>query len=152
MPSIIQRRSRADMIAGTKTKLIATARRAFATQGYAAVSMDDLCAEVGLTRGALYHHFGGKDGLLEAVVRQMNDEVNERLAALYAQDPHVWPGFRACNRRYPEMALDPEFQRIVLREAPAVPGERLREIDAEGAIGRMRENIAELCLGRLRRA
>ncbi len=42
------------------------------------------------------------------------------------------------------MALDPEFQRIVLRDAPAALGERLREIDAEGAIGPMRESIAEL--------
>ncbi len=139
-----ERRSRADMIAETRAKLIAAARRAFASQGYAAVSMDDLCAEAGLTRGALYHHFGSKEGLLEAVVRQMNDEVNEGLEQLYAQETDVWSGFRACNRRYLEMALEPEFQRIVLRDAPAVLGERLREIDAEGAVGPMRDNIAEL--------
>jgi len=61
------RRPRSEMIAETRAKLIDAARRAFGTFGYADASMDDLTAQVGLTRGALYHHFGGKPGLLAAV-------------------------------------------------------------------------------------
>ena len=52
-------RARAEMIEDTRARLIASARRAFATQGYANTSMDDFTARAGLTRGALYHHFGG---------------------------------------------------------------------------------------------
>ena len=51
------------MIEDTRARLIASARRAFATQGYANTSMDDFTARAGLTRGALYHHFGDKKGL-----------------------------------------------------------------------------------------
>ena len=48
-------RARAEMIEDTRARLIASARRAFATQGYANTSMDDFTARAGLTRGALYH-------------------------------------------------------------------------------------------------
>lgn len=53
---------RSEMIAETRAKLIAAARRAFGTVGFAESSMDDFTAEAGLTRGALYHHFGDKRG------------------------------------------------------------------------------------------
>ena len=53
-------RARAEMIEDTRARLIASARQAFATQGYANTSMDDFTARAGLTRGALYHHFGDK--------------------------------------------------------------------------------------------
>ena len=56
------------MIAETRAKLVAAARQAFGSIGYAAASMDDFTAEAGLTRGALYHHFGDKKGLLQAVI------------------------------------------------------------------------------------
>jgi hypothetical protein len=39
------------MIAETRGKLIAAARKAFGTIGYAEASMDDFTAEAGLTRG-----------------------------------------------------------------------------------------------------
>ncbi|MBF3234928.1 helix-turn-helix transcriptional regulator, partial [Pseudomonas aeruginosa] len=51
-----------------RAKLIAAARKAFARDGYAEASMDELTASVGLTRGALYHNFADKRGLLSAVV------------------------------------------------------------------------------------
>ncbi|BCQ35118.1 TetR/AcrR family transcriptional regulator [Erwinia rhapontici] len=115
------RRTRAEM-EETRATLLATARRVFCEYGYADTSMDDLTAQAGLTRGALYHHFGDKKGLLVAVVEQIDDEMDQRLQAIstHANDP--WEGF--CNRcrAYLEMALEPEFQRIVLRDAKAVLG------------------------------
>ncbi|MEJ5177178.1 MULTISPECIES: TetR/AcrR family transcriptional regulator [Erwinia] len=115
------RRTRAEM-EETRATLLATARRVFCEYGYADTSMDDLTAQAGLTRGALYHHFGDKKGLLVAVVEQIDDEMDQRLHAIstHANDP--WEGF--CNRcrAYLEMALEPEFQRIVLRDAKAVLG------------------------------
>jgi len=115
------RRTRAEM-EETRATLLATARKVFCEDGYADTSMDDLTAQAGLTRGALYHHFGDKKGLLVAVVEQIDDEMDQRLQAIstHANDP--WEGF--CNRcrAYLEMALEPEFQRIVLRDAKAVLG------------------------------
>ncbi len=99
------RKPRAEMIEETRAKLIDAARRAFADNGYAGASMDDLTASAGLTRGALYHHFGDKKGLLAAVVQQIDDEMNLRLGAILAAGEDLWSGFRAYNRAYLEMWL-----------------------------------------------
>ncbi|MFP5424595.1 MAG: TetR/AcrR family transcriptional regulator [Gammaproteobacteria bacterium] len=115
------RRTRAQM-EQTRALLIETARRVFSEQGYSEVSLDDLTAQAGLTRGALYHHFGDKKGLFQAVVGHIDAEMDARLQALsdHAQDP--WAGFSSRCRAYLEMAREPEIQRIVLRDARAVLG------------------------------
>ncbi|PDT66754.1 TetR family transcriptional regulator [Bradyrhizobium ottawaense] len=110
-------------MAENRAKLIRAARKAFATQGYAEASMDELTASVGLTRGALYHNFEDKKGLLWAVVAQIDGEMAERLRAIREQAPTLWQGLLAEGSAYIEMALDPEIQRIMLLDGPAVLGD-----------------------------
>lgn len=69
------------MIEETRAKLLDAARQAFGSVGYAQTSMDELTASVGLTRGALYHHFGDKKGLLQAVVQQIDAELDAQPSA-----------------------------------------------------------------------
>ncbi len=106
-----------------RAKLIAAARRAFAEQGYSAASMDELTAEVGLTRGALYHNFGDKRGLLAAVVAQIDTEMALKAQEAGARTANDWEGLLAEGETYIRMALDPEVQRIVLLDGPAVLGD-----------------------------
>ncbi|MDR2307766.1 MAG: TetR/AcrR family transcriptional regulator [Paucimonas sp.] len=115
------RRTRAEM-EETRATLLSTARQVFSEHGYAGTSMDDLTARAGLTRGALYHHFGDKQGLLAAVVEQIDGEVDLRLNRITDSTDDVWDGFRRRCRAYLEMALEPDIQRIVLRDARAVLG------------------------------
>lgn len=115
------RRTRAET-EETRATLLATARRVFTEHGYADTSMDDLTAQANLTRGALYHHFGDKKGLLAAVVEQIDAETDRRLQAISDAAGDAWEGFRRRCRAYLEMALEPEIQRIVLRDARAVLG------------------------------
>lgn len=115
------RRTRVEM-EETRATLLATARKVFGERGYADTSMDDLTAQAGLTRGALYHHFGDKKGLLAAVVEQIDAETDQRLQAISDTAEEAWQGFRRRCRAYLEMALEPEIQRIVLRDAKAVLG------------------------------
>lgn len=119
----MERRSRNDMIAETRAKLIAAGRKAFADKGYADASMDDFTAEAGLTRGALYHHFGDKKGLLAAVIAEIDAEMTEHLRLLAGSAATPWEGFLAENIGYLTLALDPEIQRTVLRDGPAVLGD-----------------------------
>ncbi len=115
------RRTRAEM-EETRATLLAAARTFFAERGYADTSMDELTAQAGLTRGALYHHFGDKKGLLAAVVDQIDAEMDERLQAISNNAEDAWDGFvRRCHA-YLEMALEPKMQRIVLCDAKAVLG------------------------------
>ncbi|MCA5920252.1 TetR family transcriptional regulator [Pectobacterium brasiliense] len=115
------RRTRAEM-EETRATLLATARKVFSERGYADTSMDDLTAQASLTRGALYHHFGDKKGLLAAVVEQIDAEMDERLQVISDTAEDAWDGFRRRCRAYLEMALESEIQRIVLRDARAVLG------------------------------
>src|SRR6188768_2162586 len=101
---IVSTGKRAQMMEETRGKLIQAARKAFAGKGYAAASMDDLTKEAGLTRGALYHNFGDKKGLLQAVIDQIDAEmlVRQRKAGEGAETP--WLGFLAEGVAYIEMA------------------------------------------------
>lgn len=114
---------RIEMMEENRVKLIAAARSAFAEKGYSAASMDELTAEVGLTRGALYHNFGDKRGLLAAVVDQIDSEMASRAQQIGAGAGDDWQCLLAEGVAYVEMALDPEVQRIVLRDGPAVLGD-----------------------------
>ena len=116
-------RPRTEMLAETRAKLVHAARQAFGSVGYAAASMDDFTAAAGLTRGALYHHFGDKKGLLQAVIAQIDDEMSQRLRAIADKAKDPWRGFVDENIAYIEMALEPEIRRIVMRDGPAVLGD-----------------------------
>jgi AcrR family transcriptional regulator len=61
-------RRQAERSAATRTKLIAAGRELFARDGYAAVSTEQIVRAAGVTRGALYHQFAGKE---EAVRRRL---------------------------------------------------------------------------------
>ncbi len=117
---------RAQMMEETQAKLIRAARKAFAAKGYAAASMDDLTAEAGLTRGALYHNFGDKKGLLQAVIDQIDTDMVARLRIARDQAETLWLGLLDESIAYIEMALEPEIQRIMLLDGPAVLGDPSR--------------------------
>ncbi|MBB5576100.1 MULTISPECIES: TetR/AcrR family transcriptional regulator [Rhizobium] len=117
---------RVDTMEENRAKLIAAARKAFADKGYSAASMDELTGEVGLTRGALYHNFGDKRGLLAAVVDQIDSEMASQAQEIGARAGDDWKGLLAEGAAYIEMALVPEVQRIVLLDGPAVLGDPSR--------------------------
>jgi AcrR family transcriptional regulator len=130
------RRSQAERSQATREALIGAARRLFAKRGYAGVGTEEIVRAAGLTRGALYHHFGGKRELLAAVYERIEGELSERIAsgALGASNP--LEAMRAGTEMFLDACLEPEVQRIVLLDAPAVLGwERWREIAAEHGLG-----------------
>ncbi|MCE0918070.1 TetR/AcrR family transcriptional regulator [Pseudomonas sp. NMI760_13] len=145
------RRSRAAMSADTIERLIAVARRQFAAKGFAAVVMDELCAEADLTRGALHHHFGGKAGLFTAVVEHLLEEINQALDARYATHDDPWDGYIDTCLYYYDLLHEPALRRILLQDAPGVLGPRLRELEEASYIGPMAQGLVELQqAGRLR--
>jgi AcrR family transcriptional regulator len=72
--------SRAAAAEVTRTRLIDAAIDRFAADGLGA-SFDAVAAEVGVTKGALYHHFGSKEGLVEAVYKEAIRRHAERVLA-----------------------------------------------------------------------
>lgn len=114
---------RIETMGQNRAKLISSGRKAFGTIGFAAASMDDITAEVGLTRGALYHNFGDKKGLLAAVVAEVDSEMAARAQRAGATAKNDWDRMLAEAAAYIELALDPEIRRIVLLDGPAFLGD-----------------------------
>ncbi|MET3649854.1 AcrR family transcriptional regulator [Phyllobacterium ifriqiyense] len=85
--------------------------------------MDEITADAGLTRGALYSNFGDKRGLLAAVVDQIDTEMAVRARELAAEVEDDWQRLLTEASAYIEMALEPEVQRIVLLDGPSVLGD-----------------------------
>ncbi|UDL91724.1 TetR/AcrR family transcriptional regulator [Mesorhizobium sp. PAMC28654] len=135
---------RKEMIAETRAKLIAAARHAFGTTGYAAASMDDFTASAGLTRGALYHHFGDKKGLLQAVIAEIDGEMAARVNEVASRAPTRWQRFVDECTTYIEMALEPEIQRIMFRDGPAVLGDPAQWPNANACVASMADHLATL--------
>ena len=140
----VARKPRAEMIAETRAKLLAAGRLAFGTTGFADASMDDFTAGAGLTRGALYHHFGDKKGLFEAVLMQIDGEMSARLKIVSQSAPSRWQGLVDECTAYIQMALEPEIQRIVFRDGPAVLGDPSSWPNASGCVAAMASSITRL--------
>ena len=131
-------RTQAQRSDSTRRALVAAARKLFAERGYAAVAAEEIVAAAGVTRGALYHHFGGKRDLFEAVYEEVEVELAQRIAtgALSANAESPLEAMRAGAEMFLQACTEPEAQRIALLDGPAVLGwDRWREIAAEHGLG-----------------
>src|SRR5436190_1545635 len=91
----------------TRARLISTARRLFAKQGYAAVGTEQIVRAAGVTRGALYHHFDDKLDLFEAVYEQVEREVTEQVAAEALKGKDIWQASQIGWRAFLDTCREP---------------------------------------------
>lgn len=124
MPSQAERR------AATVSAILASARALFASQGFEAVSMDDIAEGALVAKGSIYHYFESKDAIFTRVLEQMQETL------LVATDPPGGDGGDLADQiargveHYLLAAGAPAARRIVLIDGPAVIGwRRWREID-----------------------
>ena len=66
------------MAGDTKNRILETALALFAQSGYLGTSMSDIAGELGITKGALYKHYAGKQEILDSIVERMNRTDYER--------------------------------------------------------------------------
>jgi AcrR family transcriptional regulator len=59
-------------------EVVDTAARLFHERGYQGISMDDIADAVGITKGALYHHFDSKAEILTAIYEEAADLILAR--------------------------------------------------------------------------
>lgn len=147
------RRTQAERSAATKDALLGAARPLFAAHGFGGVSTEAIVAAAGVTRGAMYHQFTDKAELFAAVFECVEAEITARIDAAVATaattDPIQIMKFGAGI--WLDACAEPEVQRIVLVEAPAVLGwERWREIGLRYGMGLVHGLIAHaISVGRI---
>lgn len=136
-------RTNADWTRITTASLRRHARREFATQGYDGASIDRVAARAGVTKGAIYYHYGSKAGLFEAVFRDVESEIVIRIdrRAAAAREP-VEAVLAGCVT-FLDLALDDAMRQIGLVDAPRVLGwARWRAIDSEFGLGSLKRGLA----------
>ncbi len=133
--SIHVKNKKAQQGEATRRALIDAARKLFGEQGYAATSLDEVVASAKVTKGALYHHYGGKQELFAAVYEQVKLEVSNRFAVAFIE-PDPWKDLCAGCQAMLDAHLDPSVRRIVLQDAQAVlDADTIRRVDSRyGAV------------------
>ena len=67
------------MAGDTKKRILEVALELFAEKGYLGTSMSDIANRLGITKGALYKHYTGKQEILDSIVERMNQMDYERV-------------------------------------------------------------------------
>jgi AcrR family transcriptional regulator len=104
----------------TRALLIDAARELFTEQGYGSTSIEDIIRHAGVARGALYHHFPGKEALFRAVYDVVEGEVIARVLTVAAAGESPWEGVIAGLRAFLDACLEPAFRRIVILDSVSV--------------------------------
>ena len=129
--------------AATRAHLVEVATRLFSERGYDGTSIEAVLAESGASRGALYHHFPGKDALFWAVGESVGARIGAEVIAAMADAGDPVAELRAGSLAWIRLACDPVVRQIVLIDAPAVFGwQRWRELDEQGNLGVIRAALA----------
>jgi AcrR family transcriptional regulator len=119
---------RAQYSASTRRALVDVAEQLFAEHGYAATSLDAIVAGADVTKGALYHHYSGKQALFEAVFEKVESAGAAAIQSAVAGHQDPWEKATAGLRAFLEVVRQPSYSRIVVQDGPSVLGyERFRE-------------------------
>jgi AcrR family transcriptional regulator len=128
VPGVPGASRRAQYSASTKRALVDVAEELFTEHGYAATSLDAIVAGARVTKGALYHHFSGKQALFEAVFERVETDAARTIQRSLRGKRDPWEKALAGLRAFLEVVQEARYRRIVIQEGPAVLGyERYRE-------------------------
>ncbi len=133
---------RAAYSASTKRALIDVAEGLFTDNGYAAASLDAIVAGARVTKGALYHHFSGKQALFEAVFERVEDDASKTIQKSLRGQKDPWAKATEGLRAFLRVVQEPRYRRIVILEGPAVLGyERYREQEERSTFANVLEIV-----------
>lgn len=137
------RRTQAERRSTTRAALIAAARALFAERGFAGTGREEIVERAGVTRGAMYHHFGSKEDLFRAVYEAVEDDVTTAVAAAAAPGKDPMAQLRLGALAFLEVAAQPDVRRIVLIDAPSVlPVPVRRELSKRYGLGLVRAGLS----------
>jgi AcrR family transcriptional regulator len=106
----------------SRVAIIAAAVECFATEGFAATTMDAVAAEARMAKGGVYHHFASKADLFEAAFVAMEEQLLESLLEATRDVTDAREEMRIGIELFLAHCQRPDFRRIVVSDAPAALG------------------------------
>jgi AcrR family transcriptional regulator len=136
---------RQEYSASTKRALVEVATELFTARGYAGTSLDEIVAGARVTKGALYHHFSGKQALFESVFVNVEGEAATAIRKAVRGNRDPWEKALAGLRAFLEVVQEPEYRRVVIQDGPAVLGyERYREQEERSSFHIVQEIVSSV--------
>jgi len=139
-----------DQLAARRQQILDGARACFAAYGYEGATVRRLEQGIGLSRGAIFHHFGDKDTLFLALAeqdaRRMADVVAEQglvqVMRDLLSDPAIersWLGTRLeVSRR---LRTDPQFRERFRAHSAELTRATRERLDRQAAAGALRDDV-----------
>jgi AcrR family transcriptional regulator len=145
LPKVAGVSRRQQYSASTKRALIDVGTKLFTEQGYAATSLDAIVGGARVTKGALYHHFSGKQAVFEAVFEKIEQDSSKRIRKALKGSRDPWEKAMIGLRAFLEIVQDPGYQRVVIQEGPAILGyERFREQEERSSYGLVQDMVKDV--------
>ena len=112
------------------------------------MSIEAVLAATGVSRGALYHHFAGKEALFEAAYEAMEADLMRRTTAATVAVTSAAEGLRVGCDAFLDLVQEDPVRQIVLIDAPSVLGwEKWREIDERYGFGLLKSALSAASAG-----
>ncbi len=136
-----------EQLAATRHRVLEGARAAFARHGYEGATVKVLEAEIGLSRGAIFHHFKDKDALFLALAEddaaRMTETVAEHGLVQVMRDLQDkdagWLGVQLEVRR--RLRTDPDFAKRWAEHQSAVTGATTARLQRQRQAGVVRDDV-----------
>jgi AcrR family transcriptional regulator len=136
---------RQEYSATTRRALVDGATDLFTERGYAGTSLDEIVAGARVTKGALYHHFSGKQALFESVFEKVEERAARDIHAAVRGHRDPWEKALGGLRAFLAVLQEPQYRRIVIADGPAVLGyERYREQEERTTFGIVQEIVSSV--------
>jgi len=128
------RRNGATVVRGARERLREAATRLFAAHGYSNVSIDQICAEAEVSKGAFYYHFDSKDAALYGIYQPLLELQMQRLTDILARPDPLPDKLRAvaedvariCLERIDDLTVFMQSMHLLEPETRALVGEQRR--------------------------
>ncbi len=106
----------------TRAAIIKAAQKRFGDPGFDATKIDDIAAEAGVAKGAVYHHFKNKNEIFEAVFDQVSSEVVAAMVSDIEPGGETLETLMHSMKRFFDLCAPAQVSRIMLLDGPVVLG------------------------------
>ncbi|RRD92325.1 TetR/AcrR family transcriptional regulator [Clostridiales bacterium COT073_COT-073] len=126
----------------TRNKILEIARQKFVTKGFHNTSLQEIVEQIGLTRGAFYHHFKNKEEILYELIRIIQEEIGSYVEKRAMNSQDSWEQLIFGCVAFVEKAVDKDTMKILLVDGPSIISwQEWKQMDNENSESHLKEQL-----------